>query len=93
MNTKAKLPKVHLAMGLSTAMEYNLPTFSSDVLRLEIHGPHESHLGVIDVPGIFKTTTPGLTSKSDITLVRDMVLNYMRNPLSIMLVVIPENGF
>jgi hypothetical protein len=91
MNTMAKLSKVHLAMGLSTAMEDNLPTFSSDVLRLEIHGPHENHLSVIDVPGIFKTTTPGLTSKSDITLVRDMVLNYMRNPRSIMLVVVPAN--
>ena len=78
-------------MGLSTAMEDNLPTFSSDVLRLEIYGPHENHLSVIDVPGIFKTTTPGLTSKSDITLVRDMVLNYMRNPRSIMRVVVPAN--
>jgi hypothetical protein len=91
MNTNAKLPKVHLAMGLSTTVEDNLPTFSSDVLRLEIHGPHENHLSVIDVPGIFKTTTPGLTSKSDITLVRDMVLSYMRNPRSIMLAVVPAN--
>ncbi|KAJ5472087.1 hypothetical protein N7539_008656 [Penicillium diatomitis] len=56
-----------------------------------LHGPHENHLSVIDVPGIFKTTTPGLTSKSDITLVRDMVLNYMRNPRSIILGVVPAN--
>jgi hypothetical protein len=46
---------------------------------------------VIDVPGIFKNTTPGLTSKPDITLVRDMVLSYMRNPRSIMLAVVPAN--
>jgi hypothetical protein len=91
MSAKLNLPKVHLAMGLSTSMGDNLPTFSSDILRLEIHGPHENHLSVIDVPGIFKTTTPGLTSKSDIALVRDMVLNYMRNPRSIMLVVVPAN--
>ncbi|RAH80888.1 hypothetical protein BO86DRAFT_275538, partial [Aspergillus japonicus CBS 114.51] len=51
--------EVHIAMGLSTSAEDNLPTFSSDVLRLEIHGPHENHLSVIDVPGIFKTTTSG----------------------------------
>ncbi|GLA56072.1 hypothetical protein AnigIFM63604_004249 [Aspergillus niger] len=69
----------------------NLPTFSSDVFRLEIIGPHEDHLSVIDVPYIFKTTTPGLTSKSDIALVRDMVLNYMRNPRSMMLAVVPAN--
>lgn len=78
-------------MGLSTSMEDNLPTFSSDVLLLQINGPHEDLLSVIDVPGIFKTTTPGLTSKSDIALVREMVLNYMRNPRSIMLAVVPAN--
>ncbi|CAG8876378.1 unnamed protein product [Penicillium salamii] len=83
--------EVHQAMGLSGSMGDDLPTFSLDVLRLEIIGPHENHLSVIDVPGIFKTTTPGLTSKSDITLVREMVLNYMRNPRSIMLAVVPAN--
>jgi hypothetical protein len=46
---------------------------------------------VINILGIFKTTTPGLTSKSDITLVRDIVLNYMRNPRSIMLAVVLAN--
>ncbi|KAF9237280.1 hypothetical protein DTO012A7_8996 [Penicillium roqueforti] len=85
------MAEVHVAMGLSASMEDELPTFSADVLRLKIIGPHEDHLSVIDVPGIFKTTTPGLTSKSDIALVRDMVLNYMRNPRSIMLAVVPAN--
>lgn len=66
-------------------------TFSKDVFRLEISGPDEDHLSVIDVPGIFKNTTPGLTSKEDIEIVRDMVLGYMQNPRSIMLAVIPAN--
>ncbi|CAI7633127.1 unnamed protein product [Penicillium crustosum] len=83
--------EVHEAMGLSTSIDDGLPTFSHDILRLEIHGPHENHLSVIDVPGIFKTTTPGLTTKADIVLVRDMVLSYMRNPRSIMLAVVPAN--
>ncbi|KAJ5938478.1 hypothetical protein N7466_001612 [Penicillium verhagenii] len=85
------MAEVHGAMGLSTSIGDGLPTFSSDVLLLEIRGPLENHLSVIDVPGIFKTTTPGLTSKSDISLVRDMVLDYMHNPRSIMLVVVPAN--
>ncbi|KAJ5346870.1 uncharacterized protein N7506_000123, partial [Penicillium brevicompactum] len=85
------MDEVHEAMGLSRSMGDDLPTFSLDVLRLEITGPHENHLSVIDVPGIFKTITPGLTSKSDIALVRGMVLNYMRNPRSIMLAVVPAN--
>jgi hypothetical protein len=83
--------QVHEAMGLSTSIDDGLPTFSHDILRLEIHGPHENHLSVIDVPGIFKTTTPGLTTKADIVLVRNMVLSYMRNPRSIMLAVVPAN--
>lgn len=80
-----------MAMGLSTSMGEKLPTFSSDILQLEIHGPNEGHLSVIDVPGIFKNTTPGLTTKSDIALVRNMVLDYMQNPRSIMLVVVSAN--
>lgn len=66
-------------------------TFSKDVFRLEICGPEEDHLSIIDVPGIFKHTTPGLTTKKDIGIVRDMVLGYMQNPRSIMLTVIPAN--
>ncbi|EEP80954.1 predicted protein [Uncinocarpus reesii 1704] len=66
-------------------------TFSRDVLRLEIAGPDEDHLSIIDVPGIFKSTTEGLTTKEDIVLVRDMVYGYMQNPRSIMLMVVPAN--
>jgi hypothetical protein len=67
------------------------PTFSNDVLRLEISGPEQEHLSVIDVPGIFKSTTEGLTTKADIQLVRNMVRGYMDNPRSIMLAVVPAN--
>ena len=65
------------------------PTFSNDVLRLEIYGPTQEHLSVIDVPGIFKSTTEGMTTKADIQLVRNMVTGYMKNPRSVMLAVIP----
>lgn len=66
-------------------------TFSNDVLRLEIAGPKQEHLSVIDVPGIFKNTTPGLTTKRDMELVSNMVLGYMENPRSVMLTVVPAN--
>ncbi|KAF3481522.1 dynamin family protein [Arthroderma uncinatum] len=66
-------------------------TFLNDVLQLEISGPDEDHLSVIDVPGIFKNTTEGVTTKNDIETVRDMVYSYMRNPRSIMLTVVPAN--
>lgn len=81
-------------MGLSSS-DYvegkRAPTFSRDVLRLEISGPDQEHLSVIDVPGIFKSTTEGLTTKADIQLVRNMVKGYMDNPRSVMLAVLPAS--
>lgn len=81
-------------MGLSKGKDdggSRKPTFSNDVLRLEISGPDQEHLSVIDVPGIFKSTTEGLTTKADIILVRSIVKTYMDNPRSVMLAVIPAN--
>ena len=79
-------------MGLSRSREESSkPTFTLDVFRLDICGPEEDNLSIIDVPGIFKNTTHGLTTKQDMDLVKDMVLSYMRNPRSIMLTVIPAN--
>ncbi|KAK3625369.1 hypothetical protein LTR56_020454 [Elasticomyces elasticus] len=80
-------------MGLSgdvNEMERK-PTFSNDVLRLELSGPDQEHLSVIDVPGIFKSTTEGVTTKTDIKLVRNIVKGYMDNPRSVMLAVVPAN--
>ncbi|KAE8147665.1 vacuolar sorting protein VPS1, dynamin [Aspergillus avenaceus] len=85
------MAEVHEKMGLSTSEGSSQSTFSKDVFRLEICGPEEDHLSVIDVPGIFKNTTPGLTSKADIHVVREMVEGYMKNPRSIMLTVVPAN--
>jgi GTP-binding protein EngB required for normal cell division len=65
--------------------------FSNDVLRLEIHGPDEAHLSIIDVPGIFRTTTAGVTTAADKELVRDIIETYMRNPRTVMLTVVPAN--
>lgn len=81
-------------MGLSSGKEESStrkPTFSNDVLVLKISGPDQEHLSVIDVPGIFRSTTEGLTTTADTELVRSMVEKYMNNPRSVMLAVIPAN--
>ena len=65
--------------------------FSSDILRLEIAGPKEDHLSVIDVPGIFKRTTSGVTTKSDMEMVERIVYGYMKNPRSVILTVVSAN--
>ncbi|KAI1942762.1 hypothetical protein LOZ66_001169 [Ophidiomyces ophidiicola] len=88
------LSQAHEVMNLSSQTEKeksSLSTFSEDVLRLEIQGPDEDHLSVIDVPGLFTNTTDGVTSKEDITIVQNMVLRYMKNPRSVMLSVVPAN--
>ncbi|KAM0346649.1 hypothetical protein ACHAPU_005361 [Fusarium lateritium] len=66
--------------------------FSRDVLRVEISGPNEDHLTVIDVPGIFKAVTPGLTTNEDIDLVERMVKSYIKESRTIILAVVPCNG-
>ena len=78
-------------MGVESAGDEPKRTFSEDVLRLEISGPDQEHFSVIDVPGIFKRTTQGVTTKSDMNMVDDMVRNYMGNPRSVMLTVVPCN--
>ena len=83
--------QVHSLMGVSRSKEDGLPTFSKHVLRVEICGPQEDHMSVIDVPGIFRNVIPGKSTREDISLVRDMVQTYMRNPRSIILTVVPAN--
>ena len=66
-------------------------TFSEDVLCLEILGPKQDHFSVIDVPGIFRRTTQGVTTSDDIAMVDSMVQGYMSNPRSVILAVVPSN--
>ena len=68
-------------MGVRGLEDQSKPTFSQHVFRLEISGPDEDHLAVIDVPGTFKSVTPGVTTKNDIEMVRTMVQDYMKNPV------------
>lgn len=83
------------AMGIRLGVEPTddpddgLITFSEDILRIEINGPDQPGLTVIDVPGIFRSATPGLTTDSDIKLVTSMVKRYMKDSRTIILAVIP----
>ncbi|KAK8172501.1 P-loop containing nucleoside triphosphate hydrolase protein [Phyllosticta citrichinensis] len=52
------------------------PSASARLTLLE----QQQHLTVIDVPGIFRVPTPGLTTESDIFLIENMVNSYMTNP-------------
>ncbi|KAK8122068.1 interferon-induced GTP-binding protein Mx1 [Apiospora sp. TS-2023a] len=76
--------------------------FSEHVLKIEITGPdqktgpdfntvQQEHFTVIDVPGIFRRETAGLTTEGDINLVRRMVKSYMKDQRTIILAIIPSN--
>ncbi len=65
--------------------------FSEDVLKVELCGSNREHLNIIDVPSIFRTPTPGITTKHDIDLVKRIVESYIRNAQTIILAVIPAN--
>jgi hypothetical protein len=77
-------------MGISDEPLHS-KTFSDDVLYLEVCGPEQAHLSVIDTPGIFKRTKQGVTTKADIQIVKSIVQGYMENPRSVILTVIPAN--
>ncbi|PVH90779.1 hypothetical protein DM02DRAFT_647505 [Periconia macrospinosa] len=85
------MEQVTTAMEIGSEAEHFRRTFSEDVLRLEVSGPTQEHFSIIDVPGIFKRTTQGITTKEDIALVDRIVHGYMSNPRSVMLIVIPCN--
>ncbi|KAI8961628.1 P-loop containing nucleoside triphosphate hydrolase protein [Daldinia sp. FL1419] len=68
-----------------------LPAFSEHILKIEKLGPLEEHFTVIDVPGIFRKETEGVTTEDDILLVMNMVKNYMKDPRTIILAIMPSN--
>ncbi|KAF8248453.1 hypothetical protein K440DRAFT_583381 [Wilcoxina mikolae CBS 423.85] len=74
------IEKAKLAMDLNTGA-----TFSRDVLSIEISGPTQPHLTVVDLPGLIHVA-PG--RPTDVQLVSDLVASYMNNPRTIILAVV-----
>ncbi|KAK5094393.1 hypothetical protein LTS08_008612 [Lithohypha guttulata] len=66
-------------------------SFSNDLLKIEVSGPDHDHFSVVDLPGLFRKPTEGLTTKEDMLLVRDMVSMHLQNERSIILAVVPAN--
>ncbi|KAJ4229186.1 hypothetical protein NW759_003909 [Fusarium solani] len=85
------LQKANEKMGLRADVSVgNGSVFSEDVLKIEVYGPHEDYLTIIDVPGIFRTTTQG-TTKDDMIMVKDLVTKYIEDERTIILAVLPSN--
>lgn len=77
------------AMGINETTKF----FSSDILRLELSGPEQPHLTLVDLPGLIQAGS-GSLSDADCDTVKSLVLSYMRSPRSIILAVVSaKNDF
>ncbi|KAG5981785.1 hypothetical protein E4U55_002563 [Claviceps digitariae] len=76
------IEKAKEAMGLSETK-----VFSSDVLRVELCGPSQPHLTMVDLPGLFRAGNRD-QSVQDAQTVRNLVLEYVKRPRSIILAVV-----
>ncbi|KAK7970576.1 hypothetical protein PG996_000995 [Apiospora saccharicola] len=61
--------------------------FCDDVLRIEVSGPTQPHLTIVDLPGLFSAGNKD-QSREEGQLVRSLVRSYMKNPRSIILAVV-----
>ena len=70
------------AMGLGPAR-----VFSTDILRVEISGPSQPHLTLVDLPGLFHAGNKAQSEK-DADSVKSLVTSYMKKSRSIILAVV-----
>jgi hypothetical protein len=59
-------------------------SFSDDVLRIEVSGPDQPHLTLVDLPGVIASSP----CQDDIKLIQTLVEGYMKNPRSVILAVV-----
>jgi len=71
-----------MAMGLSVTK-----LFCNDLLRVELSGPTQPHLTMVDLPGLFRAGNKQ-QSADNVDMVKDMVTRYMNRPRSIILAVV-----
>lgn len=61
--------------------------FSKDVLRIELQGPEQPHLTLVDLPGLYHASDESQTEEG-IAFVESLVMSYMHNARSVILAVI-----
>ena len=72
--------KASEAMGLPEA---GVSAFSDDIMKVEVRGPEQPQLTLVDLPGLIQSS-----EQSNIDLVEDMVQSYMSSKRSVILAVI-----
>ena len=64
--------------------------FSTEIIHAVVESPNTPDLSVIDLPGIIRTTTAG-QNKAVIAKVDELLNNFMKQPETVILAVIPAN--
>ncbi|KAK4134804.1 dynamin family protein [Trichocladium antarcticum] len=79
----------HVIDDAKSAMDLdgNSKVFSTDTLRIEISGPSQPHLTMVDLPGLFLAGNKD-QSAEDASIVEALVLSYMKKPRTIILAVV-----
>ncbi|KAH0597145.1 hypothetical protein MHUMG1_05455 [Metarhizium humberi] len=72
-----------LVMGITPTSK----AFRNDILRVEISGPSQPHLTMVDLPGLFQAGN-SVQSDEDSETVTNIALRYMERPRSIILAVV-----
>ncbi|KAJ4161690.1 uncharacterized protein LMH87_007714 [Akanthomyces muscarius] len=84
------LDEAAVHMGLPNSDDQDLEAldkrFSDDILRIEISGPDQHHLSVVDVPGLFHNPTKYQT-REDLSVIRGLIETYTRDARTIILAV------
>ncbi|KFA81327.1 hypothetical protein S40288_08302 [Stachybotrys chartarum IBT 40288] len=77
-------------MGLPNSddedIENSAKRFSDDILRIEVSGPDQHHLSVVDVPGLFHNPTKYQT-REDLSVIRRLIETYTTDARTIILAV------
>ncbi|KAL9110430.1 MAG: hypothetical protein Q9227_004974 [Pyrenula ochraceoflavens] len=79
----ATIESAKSCMGLTD----NTKSFSNDLLRIEVSGPTQPHLTLVDLPGLFHAGNK-VQSTKEAEIVKSLVLSYMKKQRSIILAVV-----
>ena len=82
-----KFPELIEAAKGVIGIDTDTNRFSEDVLHVELSGPHQPHLTLVDLPGLFHSGNKQQSS-DEAKLVKSLVKRYMKQERSIILAVV-----
>ncbi|KIX04462.1 uncharacterized protein Z518_05330 [Rhinocladiella mackenziei CBS 650.93] len=82
-----QFPAIIEAAAAAMGVDGTRKAFSKDILRVELWGPHQPHLTLIDLPGLFHAGNE-YQSRAEAASIHALVRSYMKSERSIILAVV-----